>query len=122
VLPSDAFLLGELLQQRQLVIDSMVTLEVELAAPCGDDDVRLLGDDKLTLLKELAEQESVAREHIAFVGNDVNDVECIAWAGCGIAVANSRPEALAVADWVTRASGGRGAVREICEAIIAERT
>lgn len=97
---------------------------VVVAARCRKLDLQCHHgiDDKLTLLKELAEQESVAREHIAFVGNDVNDVECIAWAGCGIAVANSRPEALAVADWVTRASGGRGAVREICEAIIAERT
>lgn len=78
-------------------------------------------DDKLTLLKQLADQEAVPRERIAFVGNDVNDVACIDWSACGIAVSNSRPEALAVANWVTQASGGRGAVREICEAIIAAK-
>lgn len=97
---------------------------VVVAARCRKLDLQCHHgiDDKLTLLKDLAGRENVAREHIAFVGNDVNDVECIAWSGCGIAVANSRPEALAVADWVTHAPGGHGAVREICEAIIAARS
>ncbi len=75
-------------------------------------------DDKLALFRDLAEMEGVERDRLAFVGNDVNDIECIEWAGVGIAVANSRPEVLAVADWVTSARGGDGAVREVCEAII----
>lgn len=80
-------------------------------------------DDKLTLLRELVEQEGVERDRTAFVGNDVNDIECMTWAGVGIAVANSRPEVLAIADWVTEVRGGDGAVREVCEAIIrAKRT
>ncbi|MEM6730035.1 MAG: HAD hydrolase family protein [Myxococcota bacterium] len=78
-------------------------------------------DDKLTLFKDLAAKENVRQERIAFVGNDVNDIECIQWAGVGIAVANSRPEVLAVADWVTAAKGGHGAVREVCERVIAAK-
>ncbi|MEL6543586.1 MAG: HAD hydrolase family protein [Myxococcota bacterium] len=75
-------------------------------------------DDKLTLFQDLARQKGVGPEQLAFVGNDVNDMECMEWASVGIAVANSRPEVLALADWVTQARGGHGAVREVCEAII----
>lgn len=78
-------------------------------------------DDKLPLLQDYARERGVSQEHVAFVGNDINDVPCLEWAGLGIAVGNSRPEALAAANWHTRRRGGDGAVREICEAILSAR-
>ena len=72
-------------------------------------------DDKLPALQRLAEERTLEREHIAFVGNDTNDRECVEWCGLGIAVADSHPGLLAVADRVTSLPGGRGAVREVCD-------
>lgn len=55
---------------------------------------------------------------IAFVGNDINDLEALRAVGFPIAVRDSYPEILAVARYVTRRKGGRGAVREVCDWIV----
>jgi N-acylneuraminate cytidylyltransferase len=78
-------------------------------------------DDKLSELKQKAESRKFKGEEIAYVGNDVNDLECMKWVGCAIAVADAEPQVKAVARWVTAKCGGRGAVREICDAILAAK-
>jgi N-acylneuraminate cytidylyltransferase len=78
-------------------------------------------DDKLSELKQKAESRKLKGEEIAYVGNDVNDLECMKWVGCAIAVADAEPQVKAVARWVTAKCGGRGAVREICDAILAAK-
>ncbi|MDA8016075.1 MAG: acylneuraminate cytidylyltransferase [Thermoanaerobaculia bacterium] len=71
--------------------------------------------------RKLPQLEAVAREHglrshqVAYVGNDVNDLEPMAWCGVSVAVADARPEVRRAADLVTQRPGGRGAVREICD-------
>jgi len=77
--------------------------------------------DKLS--KTGAVQRLLAREkldwsEICFVGDDVVDLGPLARAGLGVAVADARPEVKAAADFVTRAAGGRGAVRETVEMIL----
>ncbi len=87
------------------------------------DDLRITGcingtRDKLGELKALAENNHITRAEIAFAGDDIPDVECIKWAGLGIAVANAVPEVIRAADWKTGSSGGNGAIRECAEKII----
>ena len=53
------------------------------------------------------------------MGNDVNDLGCMAMVGYACAPADARPEALAAAAYVSPYGGGRGAVRDVCERIIA---
>jgi 3-deoxy-D-manno-octulosonate 8-phosphate phosphatase (KDO 8-P phosphatase) len=71
--------------------------------------------DKLTCLKSLAESHSVTFEEIAFVGDDLADLEVLGSIGHPIAVANAREEVKRAAAFVTTSSGGAGAVREACE-------
>ncbi|REJ80104.1 MAG: hypothetical protein DWQ36_12145 [Acidobacteria bacterium] len=78
-------------------------------------------DDKLTLLRAMAEERGLAADEVAYVGNDVNDVECLQWAGVAIVVADAHPDAVAAAGLQTRAGGGHGAVREVCDAWLASR-
>jgi 3-deoxy-D-manno-octulosonate 8-phosphate phosphatase KdsC-like HAD superfamily phosphatase len=52
------------------------------------------------------------------VGDDVVDLGPLTRAGIGVAVADARPQVKAAADFVTRAEGGRGAVRETIEMIL----
>ena len=59
--------------------------------------------------------------HVAYVGNDLNDLECMRMVGTPIAVANAETEILDVAAWVTPRGGGEGAVRDVCEAILKQR-
>jgi YrbI family 3-deoxy-D-manno-octulosonate 8-phosphate phosphatase len=57
---------------------------------------------------------------VAYVGNDVNDLEALQAAGLAVAVADARPEALEEADLVLERAGGRGALRELCDLILAK--
>jgi 3-deoxy-D-manno-octulosonate 8-phosphate phosphatase (KDO 8-P phosphatase) len=77
--------------------------------------------DKITALQELATQLGLAPAEIAYMGDDTIDAPAMAWAGIGIAPPEAMPEALAAADYVTRRPAGRGAVREICELLLARR-
>lgn len=75
-------------------------------------------DDKLTMLKILLEEENKKPDEVAYMGNDINDIECIQFAGVGVAVSDSYPEVLAVADYITRKKGGQGAIREFIDIVL----
>lgn len=78
-------------------------------------------DDKLTELRSILSERGIAPEHVAYVGNDINDLACMRYVGMPIAVADAYPEVLAVAKRVTARAGGCGAVREVCEWMLASR-
>lgn len=74
---------------------------------------------KLPVLERLLRDKGVEPEHAAYVGNDANDLDCMAHVACGIAVADAHPDVLAAAEFATRLPGGHGAVREVCDLILA---
>lgn len=76
-------------------------------------------DDKGAHLRQLIEQRNLDLARVVYVGNDVNDLDCLRLVGCGIAVADAYPEVRAEADLVLTRAGGHGAVREICDRVIA---
>jgi 3-deoxy-D-manno-octulosonate 8-phosphate phosphatase (KDO 8-P phosphatase) len=55
---------------------------------------------------------------VCFVGDDVVDLGPLKRAGFAVAVGDARPEVKAAAHFVTRAPGGRGAVREVAEILL----
>jgi 3-deoxy-D-manno-octulosonate 8-phosphate phosphatase (KDO 8-P phosphatase) len=57
----------------------------------------------------------------AFVGDDLPDLPIMRRVGLAVAVANAMPEILAVSDYRTEASGGRGAIREFAEELLRAR-
>ena len=77
--------------------------------------------DKGAVLIEFSREQAIPLEDIAYAGDDWNDLTAFHVAGVRIAVANAVPEVLSAADAVTELSGGNGAVREICEAILEAR-
>jgi 3-deoxy-D-manno-octulosonate 8-phosphate phosphatase (KDO 8-P phosphatase) len=60
-------------------------------------------------------------EAVAYMGDDVNDVALLRRVGLAAAPADARPEARAAAHLVTAAPGGRGAVRELCDLLLAAK-
>jgi len=74
--------------------------------------------EKLPVLCSLLSDLSLSAEEAAYMGDDVNDVDCLRAAGLAFAPADAVPEAKAAADFVTSAKGGGGAVREAAEHII----
>ncbi len=78
--------------------------------------------DKLTALRELATQLGFTAAECAYMGDDVIDAPAIAWAGIGVAPPAATPDALAAARYITRRAAGFGAVREICDHLLAGKT
>ncbi len=78
-------------------------------------------DDKLAALKALLSQRGIDAGDVAYVGNDLNDLECMEHVGLPIAVLDAYPQVLRVARLVTTRPGGHGAVREVCDWILAAR-
>jgi 3-deoxy-D-manno-octulosonate 8-phosphate phosphatase (KDO 8-P phosphatase) len=78
--------------------------------------------DKRTVLADLAERLGLAAADCAYMGDDEIDVAALRWAGIGIAPATAMPAALAAAAFVPARPAGRGAVREVCDLILAARS
>ncbi len=77
--------------------------------------------DKHVALADLAAQLGFTAEQCVYLGDDDIDAGALAWAGIGVAVPHAMPAALAAADCVTTRPAGHGAVREVCEQILAHR-
>jgi N-acylneuraminate cytidylyltransferase len=75
--------------------------------------------DKGQALRELLQEQGYDPAQVVYVGNDVNDLPCMALVGCAVAVADAHPDVLAQAGIILKHPGGNGAIREICELIIA---
>jgi 3-deoxy-D-manno-octulosonate 8-phosphate phosphatase (KDO 8-P phosphatase) len=78
-------------------------------------------DDKLAALRKLAKAVRIPLTDCACVGDDSPDAPILEAAGLGIAVADAHPDALAAANLVTKRPGGHGAVREVCDWLVAAR-
>jgi 3-deoxy-D-manno-octulosonate 8-phosphate phosphatase (KDO 8-P phosphatase) len=74
--------------------------------------------DKAKGLEEILRRKKIAAEQICYVGDDLVDLPVFSRVGLAVAVADSVPEVRKKAHYVTRHTGGRGAVREICELIL----
>jgi YrbI family 3-deoxy-D-manno-octulosonate 8-phosphate phosphatase len=74
-------------------------------------------DDKLAVLRERVEAAGVLLESVAYVGNDVNDAECLRAVGVPVVPADAWPEVKPLARWVLSRPGGAGCVREFCDGV-----
>lgn len=74
--------------------------------------------EKIPPYEEILGKAGVSDEQVAYMGDDLPDAPLINRVGLGVAVANARPELKGVADYITTASGGRGAIREVVEMIM----
>jgi YrbI family 3-deoxy-D-manno-octulosonate 8-phosphate phosphatase len=91
------------------------------AAKLKIDDVFCGASDKITAVQQVCGKHQVALDQVAFVGDDLNDLPALARVGLACAVADAAEQVLAVAHYVTHHRGGDGAVREVCELLIAAR-
>jgi 3-deoxy-D-manno-octulosonate 8-phosphate phosphatase (KDO 8-P phosphatase) len=77
--------------------------------------------DKVAAFEALAAKLSLAPEQCAFVGDDLPDLPVMRRCGLAVAVCNASEAVKRCAHYVTRAHGGRGAVREFCELLLEAR-
>lgn len=75
-------------------------------------------DDKLTQLKKVVDHYQTTLNNVMFVGNDVNDLECLQASGVGTIVADAHASVVPHANLVLKNKGGDGAVREVCDLLM----
>lgn len=76
-------------------------------------------EDKLVALRELCTTTGHTLDEVAYAGDDLPDLSAIKACGFGIAVANAVDAVKEHADYCCAKTGGEGAVREICDEILA---
>jgi len=73
---------------------------------------------KIKVYRKLLKKYGLKDEEVAYIGDDLGDIPPLKKAGLAISPANGVEEAKKIAHYVTRASGGRGAVREAIDIIL----
>jgi 3-deoxy-D-manno-octulosonate 8-phosphate phosphatase (KDO 8-P phosphatase) len=71
--------------------------------------------DKKAALEAIVRERGLSMEQVAFVGNDVNDRSCLEIVGLPMVVQDAHSDVLSLATYQTKAKGGEGAVREVCD-------
>lgn len=74
-------------------------------------------DDKVKVLKEQATELGATLDEVSFMGNDVNDIECLKAVGLPVCVSDAHADVMEYALYTTTLPGGAGAVRELCDLI-----
>jgi len=92
-----------------------------LVLRCKNLGIELLFDgisDKLQALDAVMETTGISLDAIAFAGDDLPDIPVMKKVGLSFAVADASPDVIKAADITCAQSGGKGAVRHICERIL----
>jgi YrbI family 3-deoxy-D-manno-octulosonate 8-phosphate phosphatase len=87
------------------------------ARKIGVEHVYIGISDKRALLEELLGKLGLTWEQVAYVGDDLNDLEAMRAAGFSACPSDSAGEIVRHAHYVCRKAGGKGAVREVCDLI-----
>lgn len=91
------------------------------ASDLGFDKVVQGRDDKGVVLQAIAEEMGFSAEEVGYAGDDVPDVSALNWASLAFSVPNAHRSAYNNAHIITERTGGMGAVRDICDIILAAR-
>ena len=90
-------------------------------AELGVRHVILGTGDKVAAFEELVASLGIDAAECAYAGDDIPDLSLLGKVGYSIAVANAVEEVRDFCDYTTMAAGGHGAVREICDLVLAAR-
>lgn len=79
-------------------------------------------EEKSSVLRNYLTNHHINPENVIYIGNDVNDLACFSEVGCALVVADAHPAVLRQADIILQHKGGQGAVREVCDLLIKNKS
>jgi YrbI family 3-deoxy-D-manno-octulosonate 8-phosphate phosphatase len=88
------------------------------AVELGVDLVRQGVDDKLPAVKQIIAERRLKPEQVCYVGDDLPDLPVLRYVGLAVAVGDGSEDLHSAAHYVTKAHGGRGALREVIELLL----
>jgi|SRR3989344_2556100 len=109
-----------LLRQRGIKL-SVVTAETNpvVVKRCEKLKIELIqSQDKLASFKNVISREGLKSDQAAYMGDDINDLECLKYAGFSFTVKDGAPECLKAAGYITKRKSGDHALREVCDLIL----
>ena len=74
--------------------------------------------DKLPFLEKFCVENNLSLANVAYIGDDINDLECMQKAGFAACPGNAEEEIMAASHYVASLKAGEGAVREICNLML----
>ena len=115
--------MGIKLLQRVGIITAIVTQErtklvTRRAEKLAIPELHQGAMDKLTVIREMAARHGLSLKQVAYIGDDINDLEALKEVGFSATPADGMPQIAAAVDYVCQKKGGEGAVREIVEMIL----
>ena len=78
-------------------------------------------DDKLPELIQWLQKNNVDAQQAAYIGNDINDLECLKHVGVAVIPADAHHSVIDTATWILKHNGGRGAIREFADVLLSNR-
>jgi YrbI family 3-deoxy-D-manno-octulosonate 8-phosphate phosphatase len=88
------------------------------AQELGIEIVRQGFENKLPVALDILREQRLVPEQVCYIGDDLTDLPLVRHVGLGVAVADAATEVRAAAAYITSATGGRGAVRELVELVL----
>ncbi|MGU9950750.1 MAG: KdsC family phosphatase [Gammaproteobacteria bacterium WSBS_2016_MAG_OTU1] len=77
--------------------------------------------DKLAVVKQILQEDDISPQQAAYMGDDLPDLSSMQYVGLAAAPPNAVKEVIAAAHWVSSIPAGSGAVRELCDVILAAK-
>lgn len=77
--------------------------------------------DKAEAIRSICAERGISLYQVAYVGDDINDVEALKLVGIGFCPADAHPAAREAADIVVRACGGKGVIREAADFVLSKQ-
>ncbi len=74
--------------------------------------------NKVSDMKKILEEEKIALKEAAYIGDDINDLDCMQIVGVKGCPSDAVPEILEISDHISNCTGGNGAVRDFVEWLI----
>ena len=84
----------------------------------GVKEVHLGVQNKIGVIKQFLEQEQLQQHQVAYMGDDLPDLEAIQLAGLASCPQDAVPEIKAVCDYISHRKGGKGCVRDLIEQVM----
>lgn len=113
-----------LLKERGIITGIVTSENSEIVRKRGEklgvDEILTGIQDKVKAVKKLCEKYGIVPEEVAYMGDDWNDVALLKEVGMAVCPANAIPEIQEMAMYVTKCSGGNGAVREAAEYLLTQ--
>jgi N-acylneuraminate cytidylyltransferase len=78
-------------------------------------------EDKLYFLKRWCRKNGFSRQQLAYVGNDINDLECLNWVGFPIIPADANINLVKCGFMVLHTPGGGGVIRELADILTSDK-